>query len=80
MRDPQDVWGVGEKASMRNGPKQFFAEIKTTPLSRVNFFELWHAKAWASLVRASGAVPISITPRNAVGGVVARSRRGMARF
>ena len=28
------VWG--EKASMRNGPKQFFAEIKTTPL--VSFF------------------------------------------
>ena len=37
LRDPQGVWGVGEKASfLRNGPKQFFAEIKTTPL--VSFF------------------------------------------
>ena len=36
--------------------------------------------AWASLVRANEALPNSIIPRNAVGGVIAISRQGMARF
>ena len=30
LKRPSRWFGVGEKASMRNGPKQFFAEIKTT--------------------------------------------------
>ena len=79
------MFGVWEKAPfLRNGPKQFFAEIKTVP--RVIFEKckckkkIFGIMAWASLVRASDALSISIIPRTVVGGIVASSRQEMARF
>ena len=68
FRDPQDGLGWEKKPQCATDLNNFLQEIKTTPL--LSFFGIM---AWASLVRASDAVPISIIPRNAVGGVVASS-------
>ena len=70
------MFGVWEKKPpCATDLNNFLQEIKTTPL--LSFFGIM---ARVSLVRASDAVPISITPRNVVGDVAASSRQQMARF